>query len=719
METRRSLHRWRWVAPASDKTFTVTNPPASRPWRSCPRAPGPTWTRPSPPPAGVRPRALAAHVGQRRRAGSSGPLAGHPGPHGRVLRDHHPGRTAPRHLLDDGPVLARHHGARRLRQRHRGRSRSSRRQGHDGPGPREQGAGRRGRRIIPWNVPLFIASMKLGGAGLRLDHGAEARSGDPFDSYLLAEVPRGRSTCPRGVVNIVAAGRDAGEASCPPGHRQGELHRQHRRRPQESAPSAASSSSAAPSSWAASRPRSSSTTPTSTPPSPKLMPAAMMNNGRACVAQTRVLAPPQLRYEEVVDALAAAVGARRSATSRPRGRDPGRSWLSASDRVGATSRAGHREVPASSSVAVARRHRQGLVRQATVFADVTNEMTIARSLRPVVSVIAYEDEADAVRIANESGVRPVRLGLDRRPQAQHQRGQGPHRHLRREHRRGHRPSSPFGGFKASGVGLSSARGHRGVHRGPDHRPRRLTPARRQRPVTTAMSDPASPCRGPRAQGWFRENDGEAVGHPRLRQGVAPPIVANLDRAVYKVSGGRWVLTSSKDVPILMLITVGAKTGSGGGPPPPGPRTATCSTSWAATSAARSTPPGRGTSSRRRRRRSPTRRGPVTALLGPDERRQRCGRSCSPSGRTTTATRAQRSRHPGVPPRGAPTAARSRRPGGLGGRQHVSHVPVAGAGSSRRCSSCPPMADRPARRSRCLVVVHLTDTDVQARRSAAG
>ncbi len=43
--------------------------------------------------------------------------------------------------------------------------------------------------------------------------------------------------------------------------------------------------------------------------------------------------------------------------------------------------------------------------------------------------------------------------------------------------------------------------------------------------------------------------------------VAPPIVTNLDRAVYKVSGGRWVLTSSKDVlPILMLITVGAKTG---------------------------------------------------------------------------------------------------------------------------------------------------------------
>ena len=36
------------------------------------------------------------------------------------------------------------------------------------------------------------------------------------------------------------------------------------------------------------------------------MPFALMNNGQACVAQTRILAP-RSRYEEVKDALAEAV----------------------------------------------------------------------------------------------------------------------------------------------------------------------------------------------------------------------------------------------------------------------------------------------------------------------------------------------------------------------------------------------------------------------------
>ena len=40
---------------------------------------------------------------------------------------------------------------------------------------------------------------------------------------------------------------------------------------------------------------------------PGLMPNALMNNGQACVAQTRILAS-RSRYDEVVDALAEAVG---------------------------------------------------------------------------------------------------------------------------------------------------------------------------------------------------------------------------------------------------------------------------------------------------------------------------------------------------------------------------------------------------------------------------
>ena len=75
-----------------------------------------------------------------------------------------------------------------------------------------------------------------------------------------------------------------------------------------------------------------------------------------------------------------------------------------------------------------------------------------------------------------------------------------------------------------------------------------------------MTDPARP-EGPQGpQGWF----GRAMSmlsSTRAFAKVAPPIVTNLDRAVYRLSGGRWVLTGNKKVlPILMLITVGAKTG---------------------------------------------------------------------------------------------------------------------------------------------------------------
>jgi aldehyde dehydrogenase (NAD+) len=48
--------------------------------------------------------------------------------------------------------------------------------------------------------------------------------------------------------------------------------------------------------------------------------------------------------------------------------------------------------------------RQGYYVEPTVFVDVTNDMTIAREeiFGPVLAVIAYEDEEDAIRIANDS-----------------------------------------------------------------------------------------------------------------------------------------------------------------------------------------------------------------------------------------------------------------------------------------------------------------------------
>jgi aldehyde dehydrogenase (NAD+) len=90
----------------------------------------------------------------------------------------------------------------------------------------------------------------------------------------------------------------------------------------------------------------------------------------------------------------------------------------------------------------------------TVFAHVTNQMRIAREeiFGPVLSVIPYRDEADAIAIANDTpyGLQSYVLSADvdhaKRVAAQLQAGRivingAPHE-----------PLAPFGGFKQSGIG---------------------------------------------------------------------------------------------------------------------------------------------------------------------------------------------------------------------------------------------------------------------------
>ena len=90
----------------------------------------------------------------------------------------------------------------------------------------------------------------------------------------------------------------------------------------------------------------------------------------------------------------------------------------------------------------------------TVFADVTNDMTIAQEeiFGPVLSIIAYEDEDDAVRIANDSiyglsgGVysadKDRAIAVARRLEAGQVDINGPQ----------FNPLAPFGGYKQSGIG---------------------------------------------------------------------------------------------------------------------------------------------------------------------------------------------------------------------------------------------------------------------------
>ena len=182
--------------------------------------------------------------------------------------------------------------------------------------------------------------------------------------------------------------------------------------------------------------------------------ASLLNNGQACYNGTRVLAPAR-RYGEVVDGLAAMMASLQVGDA-----------LDPATQVGPMASAAHRQRvegyiakgksearliqgggrPATTN--------QGWFVEPTLFADVTQDATIAREeiFGPVLSVIAYDDDADAVRIANDS-----EFGLGGSVwSADAARALGIARQVRTGTIgiNGYMPSlgSPFGGVKASGLG---------------------------------------------------------------------------------------------------------------------------------------------------------------------------------------------------------------------------------------------------------------------------
>ena len=88
--------------------------------------------------------------------------------------------------------------------------------------------------IVPWNVPLFVTSLKLGpalasGSTVVLKPAPET----PLDAYLLAEIVQ-EAGLPAGVLNIVQADREVERVPrAPSRHRQDLVHRFRRRRPQD------------------------------------------------------------------------------------------------------------------------------------------------------------------------------------------------------------------------------------------------------------------------------------------------------------------------------------------------------------------------------------------------------------------------------------------------------------------------------------------------------
>ena len=181
--------------------------------------------------------------------------------------------------------------------------------------------------------------------------------------------------------------------------------------------------------------------------------ASFMNNGQACAAQTRVLAP-RSRYGEVVDALRDAVASfvvgdpLEEATEigplvSERQRDRVLGYLDGARQAGARTVVGGGPVPAT-----------GWYVAPTLLADVDNGMRVAREevFGPVLVVIPYDGEDDAVRLANDS---PYGLGGSVwTADAAH--GLEVARRVRTGifgvNTFGPDPAAPFGGYKASGIG---------------------------------------------------------------------------------------------------------------------------------------------------------------------------------------------------------------------------------------------------------------------------
>ncbi|MBP6441900.1 MAG: aldehyde dehydrogenase family protein, partial [Sphingorhabdus sp.] len=132
--------------------------------------------------------------------------------------------------------------------------------------------------------------------------------------------------------------------------------------------------------------------------------ASMLNNGQACFNATRILAPAK-RYDEIVGAVAGMVSGLVVGDAMDAATHVGPMASSAHrDRVEGFIAKGREEARLVTGGGRPANHNRGWFVEPTVFADVDNNAVIAQEeiFGPVLSIIKYSDEADAVRIANDS-----------------------------------------------------------------------------------------------------------------------------------------------------------------------------------------------------------------------------------------------------------------------------------------------------------------------------
>jgi aldehyde dehydrogenase (NAD+) len=259
--------------------------------------------------------------------------------------------------------------------------------------------------VVAWNVPFFLAANKLGpallaGCTMVLKPAAET----PLTTNLMAEV-FAEAGLPEGVLSVVPGGPETGRAltdnpeldkftftgSSAVGKEIGKIAAE-KLKPctlELGGKSAAIILEDA---------DLDSTLP-------MLVFSGVMNCGQACVGQTRILAP-RSRYDEIVEKVANFVAA------MPVGLpdDPSTAigpLISEKqrDRVEGYIKKGVEE---GARIVTGGGRPEGLdggwFVQPTVFADVDNSMTIAQEeiFGPVLAIIAYDTEDDAIRIANDS-----------------------------------------------------------------------------------------------------------------------------------------------------------------------------------------------------------------------------------------------------------------------------------------------------------------------------
>lgn len=182
--------------------------------------------------------------------------------------------------------------------------------------------------------------------------------------------------------------------------------------------------------------------------------ASLLNNGQACLASTRILAP-QSRYDEVVEAVAGMASAMKvgDATDSACQMGPMAS-REHRDRVMGYIEKGKNEARCVVGGGVPKGQDKGWFVEPTVFAGLDNNATIAREeiFGPVLCVIPYKDDEDAIRIANDS-----EYGLGGSVwSADHDRAMGVARRVETGSIgvNGYvvQIGSPFGGVKSSGLG---------------------------------------------------------------------------------------------------------------------------------------------------------------------------------------------------------------------------------------------------------------------------